>query len=126
MVVPYVLAGDLCLVIVKAGVQTQGDALNLLSAFPRYGLPRECIGIKDTVPVGMTDYRPLDYSRYGIFLGVEYQTVEAGNLIASGKSNWADSNLDLAREQTLEWVLPDKGFEPAKFEVKKKGWFHRG
>lgn len=85
MVVPYVLAGDLCLVIVKAGVQTQGDALNLLSAFPRYGLPRECIGIKDTVPVGMTDYRPLDYSRYGIFLGVEYQTVEAGNLIASGK-----------------------------------------
>lgn len=125
MVVPYVLAGDTCLVIVKAGRQTQGDALNLLSAFPRYGLPRECIGIKDTVPEGLQNYQTLDYTRYGLFLGTEYQSTQTSNRIAAGESNWSDPKLDFVREKILEWVLPNHGFTPAKYasKPKKKGWF---
>lgn len=125
MVVPYALAGDTCLVIVKAGRQTQGDALNLLSAFPRYGLPRECIGIKDTVPEGLQNYQTLDYTRYGLFLGTEYQSTQTSNRIAAGESNWSDPKLDFVREKILEWVLPNHGFTPAKYapKPKKKGWF---
>lgn len=115
IVVPYVTSGDLCLVIVKAGRQTQGDALNLLGAFPAKNLPRECIGIKDTVPDGYASYRQLDYSRFGMFLGTEYQTMETGNRIASGESNFSDPNLDAVRESVLNWALPDNGFDPAEY-----------
>lgn len=127
LIVPYLQSGESCLVIVKAGRQTQGDAMNLLSAFRAHGLPRECIGIKDTVPVGMSEYQHFDYSSYGTFLGTEYQSTEASNHIAAGDSNWADPQLDFVREQVLAWSLPDKGFNPEQFkpQPKKKGWFHR-
>lgn len=128
LLVPYLQSGETCLIIVKAGVQTQGDSMNLLSAFASMRMPVECIGIKDTVPAGLTDYRPLRYEGYGTFLGTEYQTIETGNLIAAGRSNWPDPNLDYVREQVLAWALPDRGFNPERFlpqQTKRKGWFHR-
>lgn len=122
LVVPYVTSGDLCLVVVKAGRQTQGDALNLLGAFPRANLPRECVGIKDTVPDGFTGYQRLDYSRFGTFLGTEYQTLATGNRIASGESNFPDPNLDAVREQVLAWALPGRGFgQQAGHGTSRKG-----
>lgn len=120
IVVPYSSSGDLCLIIVKAGRQTQGDAVNLLSAFPSHGLPKECIGIKDTVPDWIEDYRRLDYSRFGTFLGTEYQSVEAGRRIADGEVNWPDPKLDQVREQVLAWALPDHGFDPSRFAPEPK------
>lgn len=125
LLVPYLNSGETCLAIVKAGRQTQGDAMNLLSTFAARSLPRECIGIKDTVPVGMGDYRQFDYTRYGTFLGVEHQTVEASNRIAAGESNWPDPELDAVRENVLAWALPDRGFDPERYrpEQKRKGWF---
>ena len=120
MLVPYLRAGDLALIIVKAGRQTQGDALNLLGAIPHEDLPRECIGIKDTVPEGLNDYQQLDYTRYGMFLGTEYQSAETGKRIARGEVNWADPKLDEVRERVLDWALPDHGFDPSKFSPRKK------
>ena len=127
LLLPYIHAGDPCLVIVKAGRQTQIDALNLLTAFAQHRLPRELIGIKDTVPVGLSNYRRLDYTRYGTFLGTEYQTIEASNHIANGDVRWDDSGIAFVRENVLNWVLPDRGFNPDKFNLNanedaKKKW----
>lgn len=121
LLLPYIHAGDPCLVIVKAGRQTQIDALNLLSAFARHQLPRDLIGIKDTVPVGLSNYRRLDYTRYGTFLGTEYQTVEASNHIANGDMRWDDEGIAFVRENILNWVLPDRGFNPDKFNPNANG-----
>lgn len=124
LLVPYLNSGETCLVIVKAGRQTQGDAMNLLSAFAARRLPRECIGIKDTVPAGMSDYQQFDYSRYGTFLGVEHQSIETGKRIAAGESNWDDPQLDEVRERILAWALPGHGFDPELYKPrrKRKGW----
>lgn len=115
LLLPYIQSGDPCLLIVKAGRQTQTDALNLLAAFAEHRLPRELVGIKDTVPVGLTDYRRLDYTRYGTFLGTERQTIEASNHIANGDVRWDDPGLAHARESVLNWALPDRGFDPDRF-----------
>ncbi|MBT1162149.1 cobalamin biosynthesis protein CobQ [Bifidobacterium sp. SO1] len=125
LLTPYVLAGDPCLVIVKAGRQTQGDAMNLLSKFPECGFPKERIGIKDTIPVGLESYQQYDYSRYGLFFGAERQTIEAANHIANGDVQWKDPQLDYVRERILDWVMPDMGFnsEAYKPKPKRKGWF---
>lgn len=124
IVVPQTMAGDPVLVIVKAGIQTQGDALGLLMAMPQAGIPRECVGIKDTIPVGMRqqEYQRLDYSRYGMFLGTEFQSESASAHIAAGQSGWSDPGLDHVREQVLAWALPDVGFDPSKVKEKQKGW----
>ena len=126
IVVPYSRSGDPCLFIVKAGRQTQSDAMMLVSALPRAGMPRECVGIKDTVPPGMSDYTRFDYSAYGTFLGTEHQSDRASALIAEGKSNWSDPDLDLVRENVLAWALPDAGFDPSKYGGGKRGKKKRG
>ena len=120
LLLPYIQSGDPCLVIVKAGRQTQIDALNLLTALAEHHLPKELIGIKDTVPVGLQGYRRLDYTRYGTFLGTEYQTVEASNHIANGDVRWDDPGLAFARENILNWALPDRGFNPERFNPNAK------
>lgn len=118
VVQPFVTGGDPMLLIVKAGVQTQGDALGLLAAFPDAGLPRELVGIKDTIPVEMDgQYHRLDYTRYGTFLGAERQSAQAGQLIARGESGWSDPGLDVVRERVLAWALPDAGFDPRRVEA---------
>lgn len=53
LLMPSIIAGDPCLVIVRAGRQTQADAANLLGAMREQQLPVELIGIKDTVPIGL-------------------------------------------------------------------------
>ena len=125
LLVPSVRSGDLVLFAVKAGRQTQGDAMNVFVTLPSHGLPRECVGIKDCVSVGMSDYTQYDYSRYGTFLGVEHQSNEAGERISRGESNWSDPQLDQVREQVLAWAMPDKGFDPSRFAAaeKKRRWF---
>lgn len=120
IIVPYTRSGDPCLFIVKAGRQTQSDAMMLISSLPRVGMPRECVGLKDTVPPGMGEYTRYDYSNYGTFLGVEHQTNKAGVLIAEGKSNWSDPELDLVRENVLAWALPDEGFDPSRYGTSSK------
>lgn len=124
IVLPLAMGGDPCLVIVKAGIQTQGDAMGLLMAMPQAGVPRECVGIKDTIPVGMkqSEYQRFDYSRYGMFLGTEFQSEAASARIAAGQSGWADPGLDHVREAVLAWACPDVGFDPAKVKEKQKGW----
>lgn len=125
LLMPYVLSGDPCLIIVKAGRQTQGDAMNLLAKFPELGFPKELIGIKDTIPVGLENYQQYDYSRYGLFFGAEQQSINAANHIANGDVQWADPQLDYVREKILDWVMPDMGFTPDSYKPKpkKKGWF---
>lgn len=118
LLLPYIQAGDPCLVIVKAGRQTQIDALNLLAAFAEHRLPRELVGIKDTVPVGLDGYKRLDYTRYGTFLGTERQTIEASNHIANGDARWDDPGLAYVRENILNWALPERGFDPDRFNRK--------
>lgn len=115
LLLPCIRSGDPCLVIVKAGRQTQIDALNLLSAFAEHQLPKGLIGIKDTVPIGLQGYRRLDYTRYGTFLGTERQTVEASNHIANGDLRWEDPGISAVRENVLAWAMPDHGFDPKRF-----------
>lgn len=131
LIAPWVRSGDLVLFIVKAGQQTQADAMSVFQTLPSHGLPKECVGIKDSMPAGMNDndYVQYDYSRYGLFFGTERQTIESGELIASGQSNWPDPELDLVREKILEWALPDRGFDPDAYLPQKKGgllsWFRK-
>lgn len=126
LLAPHVLSGDSCLFIVKAGMQTQGDAVSVLRAMNGEGFPLECVGIKESVPETISQYPKIGYSKYGTFLGVEKQTANAATHIANGESNWTDSDLDYVREKTLHWVLPEAGFKPENFAskpAKKKGWF---
>lgn len=125
IVARYARAGQPVLFIVKAGRQTQADAMGLLSHLPGMGLPRECVGVKDTLPIGMDDYTPCDYSQVATFLGMERQTRAAEARIDKGENGWDDPELDLARERTLAWAVPDGGFDPARYEHrrKRKGWF---
>lgn len=127
LIMPSLMSGDPCLFIVKAGRQTQGDAVSTLSLLPSLGVPHECVGIKDTIPVGMTDYQRMDYRQYGVWLGAEHQSMEASSHITQGESNWPDPLLDEVRERVLKWALPERGFDPQRFKPKekKKGWFHR-
>lgn len=127
LVAPGVTGGDLVLVPVKLGMQTQRDAMNLLAAFPRHGLPGECVGIKEVLPIGMSDHRPYDYAPYGTYLGAERQSVDAERRIERCESNWADANLDLVRERVLAWALPDRGFDPKRYmpKEKRKGLWRR-
>lgn len=120
LVTPYVKSGDLCLYIVKAGRQTQADAMAMMSVLPEVGIPRECFGIKDSIPMGMEDYTSLDYSRYGTFLGAEWQTDAANRSISEGKSNWPDPKLDYVREKVLAWAMPQAGFTPDEFKPKER------
>lgn len=128
LLVPLILSGDPCLFIVKAERQTQGDAMSVLSRMPALELPKECIGIKDTIPAsyGDGDYQPIDYSPYGMFMGAERQSEEANLHIADGESNWDDDGLDLVRERVLEWAMPDVGFDPEEFEPQRGGLFGGG
>ncbi|PWG66725.1 cobalamin biosynthesis protein CobQ [Bifidobacterium callitrichidarum] len=133
LIVPWVRSGDLVLFSVKAGLQTQADAMAVFQMLPSHGLPQECIGIKDSIPAGMpdSDYTQYDYSDYGIFFGAERQTTKTGELIAAGQSNWPDPELDWVREKVLDWALPDRGFDPEQFEPKRKkkgglfGWLKK-
>lgn len=121
LLTPYVRGGDLALFIIKAGRQTQGDAMNALSILPAIGLPRECVAIKDTIPIGLENYQQFDYSPYGTFIGTERQSDRSGKLLAAGQSNWTDPDLDTVRDKLLDWALPDHGFaRPAHDEKKKK------
>lgn len=124
LLLPLVHDGNPMLVIVKAGLQTQGDAMGLLAALPDAGIDPQLIGIKDTMPEGMRqeDWHRLDYSKWGQWLGVEIQSAQAGANIAKGLSGWADAGLDHAREQVLAWALPGHGFDPSKVKAKAKGW----
>ena len=121
LLVPALRSHDLCLFIVKAGVQTQGDAVGVLSALSSKGvnIPLDCIGIKDVMPVGMDSYKRLDYRRYGVWLGEERQSEEAGRRLARGDNDWADPLLDETRERVLAWALPDRGFDPGRLRPKK-------
>lgn len=120
LLAPSLLSGDPCLFIVKTGRQTQSDAMSVLSVMPDHGFPPECVGIKDSIPIGgQDDYEPVDYSGYGTFLGSEQQTKEAGDHVAAGQSNWDDPNLDMTRERVLEWAMPDEDFDPSLFEPKE-------
>lgn len=123
LVVPALRSHDPCLFIVKAGAQTQGDALGVLKmlASRAMNVPRECVGIKDVMPPGMDSYKRSDYRQYGTWLGCERQTAEAGMRIASGASNWADPGLDETRERVLAWALPGRGFDPGRFGDKDDG-----
>ena len=118
LVVPSLLAGDPLLLIVRAGRQTQADAVNLLGALPATGASRELVGVKDCLPIGMDEdaYTRLDYSRWATFLGVEHHTARAARLLAHGESDWEDPGLDLVRERTLAWAMPGRGFDPTAFE----------
>lgn len=120
LVTPSVVSGDLVLVPVKLGMQTQRDAMNLLAAFPRHGLPNECVGVKEVLPIGMEEHAPYDYAPYGTYLGAERQSVEAERRIEQCASNWADMNLDPVRERVLAWALPDRGFDPARYMPKER------
>lgn len=133
LLVPWVRSGDLVLFSVKAGQQTQADAMSVFQTLPGHGLPRECVGIKDSIPAGMSDndYQQFDYSQYGLFFGAERQTTQSGELIANGQSNWPDPELDWVREKVLDWALPNRGFDPEQFEPQKKkkgglfGWLRK-
>lgn len=130
LLVPAVRNGDLALVIVKAGGQTQADATTLLDAFSHLQLPRERIGVKLTIPTDLDGvdhdtFLAFDYSRF-TFLGLEQQTVAAGRHIARLDRHWDDPQLSEARERTLAWALPDAGFTPDRYRAqskKHKGWF---
>lgn len=127
LVTPSVMSGDLVLVPVKLGMQTQRDAMNLLATFPRRGLPDECVGIKEVLPIGMQEHTDYDYAPYGTYLGAERQSVEAERRIERCESNWADANLDLVRENVLAWALPERGFDPKRYLPKERrtGLWHR-
>lgn len=129
LLIPNAMAGDPFLLIVRAGRQTQADAANLLGALRAEEIPRELVGIKDTVPIGLKDYRQFDYEEYGTFLGVEHMSVEAANHLNNGETGWADPCADMARERVLSWLMPEVGFDPTKYEAKqrkeKRSWFHR-
>lgn len=112
IITPLLRTGEPTLFIVKAGRQTQGDALTMLRRMPELGFPRECVGVKDTIPEGMESYHRIDYRRYATWLGAEHQTTQAGELLAEGKSNWPDPELDTVRERVLDWAMPDAGFDP--------------
>lgn len=129
---PSVNAGDLALVIVKAGAQTQADADNLLDAMNAAGMPQERVGVKLTIGeenanVPHDEFLTFDYTRF-TFLGIEQQTAQAGRHIANAERDWEEPQLNQVREQVLAWALPDVGFTPDKYNLdtkkKKKGWRH--
>lgn len=121
---PLAHEGAHVLFIVKAGVQTQGDAVGLLSALPQTGIDPQQVGVKDTIPEGMrqADWKRIDWTRWATWLGVEFQSREAGMRIAAGESGWSDPGLDRTREKVLEWALPGMGFDPGRVKEKAKGW----
>lgn len=127
LIAPSCKSGDPVLFIVKAGRQTQGDAISLLSRLPELGMPRECVAVKDTIPEGMDSYHRIDYSKWATYLGGEHQTPQAGARIAAGESNWPDPELDHTRELLLDWVMPDAGFDPDRYPLprqhRRKGLF---
>lgn len=113
LLLPMMDNGARLLFIVKAGVQTQADALRTLSRLPSQGIEPSAVGIKDTVPSELDSYRRMDYSQYGAYLGAEKQDADAAQRIAAGQSGWADPNLDAVREYVLQWALPSAGFDAA-------------
>lgn len=122
LLVPALRSHDLCLFVVKAGRQTQGDAVGVLQALSSEGMsiPADCVGIKDVLPVGMDSYTRIDYRRYGVWLGEERQSEEAGRRLAKGSNGWADPLLDETRERVLAWALPGRGFDPERFRPRKR------
>lgn len=127
LILPGMTAGDLMLVAVKAGRQTQADAMNMLSALPAHGIEPASVAIKDVLDIDEDTYQPYTYDKVGTFVGVEHQSVQAKQHLANGESGWADDGLDLVREQVLDWALPDRGFNPAQFapapQKKHRGLF---
>lgn len=127
IVAHYARAGQPTLFIVKAGRQTQADAMTLISRLPECGLPRETVGVKDTLAIGVDGYDRYDYSRFATFLGTERQSHKAEEHIAKGESGWADPGLDPVRERVLAWAMPDAGFDPGRYpddgKRRRKGLF---
>lgn len=111
ILVPFVQSGSHVLFIVKAGQQTQGDALSVLSNLPAASVPRELVGIKETIPPNLKEYPRLSYDRFGIYLGAEQQSERASELIAAGKGGWDDPGLDMIRDRTILWACPDLNTE---------------
>lgn len=127
LILPGAANGDLVLVAVKAGAQTQADAMHMLEAFPTHDIDPAVVGIKDVLPVGMDTYQPYSYERVGTFLGEEHQSIQAGTHIAQRDTGWADPGLDYVRERTLAWAMPDHQFNPDQYKpadtTRRKGWF---
>lgn len=124
LLTPGVKGGDLCLYIIRAGVQTEADGIKVLGPMIDAGMPKENIAIKLIAPEGinlnnMQAYERT-YSRYGTFLGVDTFSSSAGIHLMNGDNNWSDPLLDYTRENTLHWVFPDKGFTPERFIPKSK------
>lgn len=122
LLLPAIMAGDPCLMVVKAGKQPQADAMHLLEQFRLMGIPKDMLGIKDVLGVGIDSYEPSDYEDCGVFLGTEHMTVAASKHLNAGETGWDDPALDYVREKTLAWALPDRGFNPEKYrESDRKG-----
>lgn len=120
LLLPYIQSGDPCLVIVKAGRQTQIDALNLLTALLSIIFRRN--SSESRTPF-RSDCKVTDDSTIRDterFSEPEYQTVEASNHIANGDVRWDDPGLAFARENILNWALPDRGFNPERFNPNVK------
>ena len=124
LLTPGLKGGDLCQYIIKAGVQTEADGMRVLGPMLDAGIPRENIGIKLVAPEGVDlsgveEYRD-KFSKYGVFLGVDTFSNQAGMHLMNGDNNWPDPLLDHTREETLKWAFPESGFTPEKFQRKQK------
>lgn len=126
LLAPLLRAGTATLFVVKAGLQTQGDAARQLRSFDFLGLPNQFCGFKEVIPLGMDEraYRTLNYKPFGVFLGAERMSDMVADEIAQGKTGFSDPQLDDVRDRVLDWVLPDRGFAHEPTVVKRR-WFGR-
>lgn len=126
LVVPGLLRGDCLLFVVRAGVATARDAMNVLVGLKSCDVDSGLVGVKECCPVGLDDYPKVKWGRLGCFLGVESWSMRAAGCLARGESGWSDAGLDSVRLRVFSWLFPERKVkEPVGEKPVRKSWWGR-